>query len=53
MIKLNKNIISVLVSADTIKAYLCDTLSIIKVYYKKGVVIFCDLNSMKTAEHRI
>ena len=52
MIKLNKTIISVLVYADTIKASLCDTFRIIKVYYKKGVVIFCDLNFMKTAELR-
>ena len=35
MIKLNKTIIGVLVSADTIKASLCDTFRIIKVYYKK------------------
>ena len=37
MIKLNKNIISVLVYADTIKASLCDTFLIIKVVYEKGL----------------
>ena len=54
MNKLNKTIKSVLVYADTIQAFLyfiwSDTFRIIKVYYKKGVVIFCDLNFMKTAE---
>ena len=56
MIKLNKTIISVLIYADTIKASLYFQLkcyfSIIKVYYKKVVAIFCDLNFMKTAELR-
>ena len=56
MIKLNKTIICLLVYADTIKASLYFQLkwyfSNIKVYYKKGVVIFCDLNFMKTAELR-
>ena len=56
MIKLNKTIISVLVYADTIKASLYFQLkwyfSNFKVYYKKGVVKFCDLNFMKTAEFR-
>ena len=56
MIKLNKTNMSVLVYADTIKAslffQLSDTLRIINVYYQKGVVIFCDLKFMKTAELR-
>ena len=58
MIKLNKTIISVLVYADTIKAFFIFSIQvilfrrIIKVYYKKGVVILCDLNLMKTAELR-
>ena len=56
MIKLNKTIIRVLVYTNKIKASLyfqlkC-TFRMIKVYYKKGVVIFCDLNFMKTTELR-
>ena len=57
MIKLNKTIISVLVYADTIKESLYFQLkryfsNYKSVKYKKGVVIFCDLNFMKTAELR-
>ena len=60
MIKLNKTIISVLVYAESTRRYNSSTFifsikvilfELQKVKYKKGVVvIFCDLNFMKTAK---